>query len=74
MPECCRGEKKGVAPFVLSSKSGATPMTPMVSVPFLTFLSPCAPLAVIAVTPIASVHGPPSVTIDLPIFLSTLRV
>ena len=76
MPDCCRGEKRGATPIVLSSKSaGVTPL-PLFTGPTPAFVWPSTSLGVgfFATETMTSVHGPPEATRNLSLLLSTLRV
>jgi hypothetical protein len=74
MPDCCRGEKRGSSPIVLSSPLESPPAPVLISGQF--FPPPPAASFARSGSPveIASLHGPPALVRDLPVLLSSLRV
>lgn len=76
MPDCCRGEKRGAAPMVLSARLDRAAALPSLSPSFVgtpTFARPSFRIDGF-VDAIASLHGPPEPTRRLSLLLSTLRV
>jgi len=75
MPDCCRGEKRGATPFVVSASSAAAHIPALFARPWreparnATFRDLAR-----TVVEFASLHGPPEAARDLSILLSTLRV
>jgi hypothetical protein len=74
VPDCCRNEKRGAAPLVLSSKSVLTSPHVWASPAFAPSTSTLTVTGQTHVLAIGSWHGPPGMTADLPVLLSTLRV
>jgi hypothetical protein len=75
LPDCCRGEKRGADPVVLSPKSVTASPSALGAAAFPVLALPSISLrAVPCVTDVRSFHGPPAIPRDLSIFLSILRV